>query len=260
MIRAALVQLSVTDDESVGDRTERGLAIAREVASSHDLVVFPELWHIGAFAIDLVPSHAEERGGNMCRSFSELAQATGAWIHGGSFAERADDGRFYNCSVVAAPDGSLAYYRKIHLFGFNGGEASVMTGGSEAIVVQSPLGVAGLSTCYDLRFPELYRMEQREGATAFIIPSGWPDRRAAHWSALARARAIENQAFVLGCNAAGTHAGVPMAGLSVILDPQGEVIAEAGTGEEILSAEIDPQRVSAWRAAFPALDDRRIWD
>ena len=91
-----------------------------------------------------------------------------------------------------------------------------------------------------------------------MIPSGWPERRQAHWQVLARARAIEDQAYVLGCNAAGTHAGVPLAGQSLVIDPQGEVLAEGGSGEEVLSVTIDPTRVAAWRDAFPVMDDRQL--
>jgi predicted amidohydrolase len=226
-------------------------------------VVLPELWPIGAFAVDLVPVHAEPLDGPLCRSLAEVARRSGAWVFGGSFAERVEGGsgevEYFNTSVVFAADGTLAgSYRKVHLFGFNGGETTVMTGGGEVVVVDAPMGCTGLATCYDLRFPELFRALVDAGAEAFVVPAGWPERRLAHWQVLARARAVENQAYVLACNEAGTHGGVPMAGHSMVVDPQGEILAEAGPGEEVLSVEIDPARVAAWRGAFPALDDRRM--
>ena len=258
-VRVALVQLAVTDDEPVAARVERALGIVSDVADRADLVVLPELWHVGAFGVDLARTHAEPLDGPLVAALAEVAARTGLWLHGGSFAERAADGRFFNTSVFFGPDGALlAAYRKIHLFGFDGGETVLMSSGSDLVTAPSPLGTAGLATCYDLRFPELFRGLVDLGAHAFLIPSGWPARRIAHWSLLNRARAVESQAFVLGCNEAGTHAGVPMGGRSVVVDPQGEVLAEAGDGEEVLLAELDPARVGAWRDAFPVLSDRRL--
>jgi predicted amidohydrolase len=262
-VRVALFQVGITDDETVADRVARVLGVTAQAAAEHDLVVLPELWPTGAFAIDLMPSFAEPLDGPLCTALSGIAAQSGAWVFGGSFPERvvADDGRVehYNTQPVFAPDGTLAAaYRKIHLFGFNGGETTVMSSGSQAVVVDCPLGIAGLVTCYDLRFPELFRDLVDQGAGAFVIPAGWPSRRAAHWQVLARARAIENQAYVLACNEVGTHGGVPIAGGSLVIDPQGEVLAEAGDGEQLVSVRLDVDRVAAWRGAFPALEDRRL--
>ncbi len=262
-VRVALIQVSITDDEPVADRIARVLALTAEVAAVHDLVVLPELWPIGAFAIDLMPVHAEPLQGPLCRSLAQVAVDSGAMVFGGSFAERVESESgeidYFNTQVAFGPDGALVgSYRKVHLFGFNGGETSVMTSGGDVVVVDGPLGPTGLATCYDLRFPELFRALVDGGAEAFVIPAGWPERRVGHWQVLARARAIENQAYVLACNESGTHGGVPIAGCSMVIDPQGEVLAEAGAGEEVLSVEIDPDRVAAWRGAFPALEDRRM--
>jgi predicted amidohydrolase len=263
-VRVALVQVGIGDDEPVAERIARVLALTAEVAAEHDVVVLPELWPIGAFAIELMPVHAEPLDGPLTRALGRIAAETGTWLFGGSFAERLESEagavEHFNTQVVHGPDGRMvATYRKVHLFGFNGGETTVMSSGGEVVVVPgTPLGPVGLATCYDLRFPELFRSLVDHGAAAFVLPSGWPERRQVHWQVLARARAIENQAYVLACNQAGTHGGVPIAGLSMVIDPQGEVLAEAGTGEEVLSVEVDPARVAAWRGAFPALDDRRM--
>jgi predicted amidohydrolase len=262
-LRVALVQVGITDEEPVAQRVARVLAMTAEVAADHDLVVLPELWPIGAFAVDLMEPSAEPIDGPLVRALAELAADARVWMFGGSFPERASgpDGlpQHFNTQVVLRPDGSLAAaYRKVHLFGFNGGETTVMSSGEQLVAVDAPLGRTGLATCYDLRFPELFRRLVADGAEAFVVPAGWPERRQAHWQVLARARAIESQAYVLACNEAGTHAGVPIAGLSMVVDPQGEVLAEAGPGEEVLSVEVDPARVAAWRGAFPALEDRRL--
>lgn len=131
-----------------------------------------------------------------------------------------------------------------------------MGAGDELVTVRLPETTVGLATCYDLRFPELFRGLVDAGAETLVIPAGWPERRRAHWTLLARARAVENQAFVLACGTAGTHAGVPQAGHSIVVDPWGEVLAEAGPGEEVLTVDFDPSRVAATREQFPALKDR----
>lgn len=258
-VRVALIQLAVTDEEPVADRVTRALGLVADLSADCDLVILPELWHVGAFAVDRAREHAEPIDGPLVTALGEAAREGGIWLHGGSFAELAGDGRYFNTSVLFGPDGTLvATYRKIHLFGFDGGETVLMSSGENLVTAPTPLGATGLATCYDLRFPEMFRGLVGMGAEGFLIPSGWPERRIAHWSLLNRARAVESQAFVVACNGSGTHAGVPLGGRSVVVDPQGEVVAEAGDGEEVLRAELDPARVGAWRAAFPVLADRRL--
>jgi predicted amidohydrolase len=189
-------------------------------------------------------------------------------LHTGSVVERtADPGQegrhLSNTSVVLGPDGRVcATYRKIHRFGFGTGEPRLMEAGTELVVTDLPAPAdaltVGLSTCYDLRFPELYRAQLDLGAQLFVIPAAWPAPRVEAWRLLARARAIEDQCFVLTCNTAGAHAGVEMGGYSAVIDPWGKVLAEAGTGEEILSVQIDPGAVAQAREKFPVLADRRL--
>ena len=132
----------------------------------------------------------------------------------------------------------------------------LMGAGDALVTVALPETTLGVATCYDLRFPELFRGLVDAGAETLVIPAGWPERRRSHWTLLARARAVENQSFVLACGTAGTHAGVPQAGHSIVVDPWGEVLAEAGPGEEILTVEFDPAKVAKTRDQFPALKDR----
>ncbi|MER5408110.1 carbon-nitrogen family hydrolase [Streptomyces sp. NPDC002769] len=255
-MHASLLQIDVKATESVDSRRQRVAALVREQAGV-DLVVLPELWTTGAFAYESFAAEAETLDGPTAEVMAKAASDAGVWLHAGSIPERAPDGTLYNTSLVFSPSGDLAAaYRKIHRFGFDKGEAVLMGAGGELVTVRLPETTAGVATCYDLRFPELFRGLVDAGAEIFVVPAGWPERRRGHWTLLARARAVENQAFVLACGTAGTHADVPQAGHSIVVDPWGEVLAEAGPGEEVLTVEFDPRKVATTREQFPALKDR----
>ncbi|MFJ9374997.1 carbon-nitrogen family hydrolase [Streptomyces sp. NPDC101455] len=263
-MRASLLQIAVEEGESVESRRGRVASLVREQAGA-DLVVLPELWTTGAFAYERFAEEAEPLEGPTYEAMAKAASDAGVWLHAGSIPERtasdggsaAGDGPLYNTSLVFSPSGELAAaYRKIHRFGFDKGEAVLMAAGSELTTVRLPETVMGLATCYDLRFPELFRGLVDAGAETLVLPAGWPERRRSHWTLLAQARAVENQSFVLACGTAGTHAGVPQAGHSIVVDPWGEVLAEAGAGEEILTVDFDPGKVAVTREQFPALKDR----
>ena len=257
MTRVALIQLDVNDSETVAERVERAGKIVEGLVDV-DLAVLPELWHVGAFDLDAARENAEPMDGLVVTRMRAAAAKARIWLHTGSFAELSG-GHRYNTSVVLDPTGDvMATYRKQHLFGWEDGEPSVMTAGDTLVVLPTPLGATGLATCYDLRFPELYRRLVDSGTETFLMASGWPSARIEHWSVLARARAIENQAWVVACNAAGTHGGVQMGGRSVVVDPRGTVVAEAGIDGGILYADVDPALVHEWRRAFPVLADRRL--
>ncbi|GGY19271.1 carbon-nitrogen family hydrolase [Streptomyces djakartensis] len=257
-MRASVIQISVDEGESVESRRRRAAGLVREQAGA-DLVVLPELWTTGAFAYDDFGREAEPLEGPTYEAMAKAASDAGVWLHAGSIVERDPDGPLYNTSLVFSPSGDLAAaYRKIHRFGFDKGEAVLMGAGAELVTVRLPQTTLGLSTCYDLRFPELFRGLVDAGAETLVVSAGWPERRRAHWTLLARARAVENQSFVVACGTAGTHAGVPQAGHSIVIDPWGEVLAEAGAGEEVLTVEFDPDKVAATREQFPALKDRML--
>ena len=128
----------------------------------------------------------------------------------------------------------------------------------ELVVVDTSPGATGLATCYDLRFPELFRALTEGGATLVILTSGWPTPRIEHWDVLTRARAIENQMWVIACNEVGSQPGIELGGRSVVVDPKGVVVAQAGTAEEVLYVEIDPTEAGRWRSDFPVLKDIRL--
>ncbi|MFE6131590.1 carbon-nitrogen family hydrolase [Streptomyces sp. NPDC056437] len=257
-MRASLIQIAADPVETVNSRRQRAASLVREQRGA-DLVVLPELWPVGAFAYQSFEDEAETPAGPTYEVMAEAARDAGVWLHAGSIVERDPDGTLYNTSLVISPTGDLAgTYRKIHRFGFDKGEAVMMGAGADLATVALPELTIGLATCYDLRFPELFRGLVDAGAGLFVVPAGWPARRRGHWTLLARARAVENQAYVLACGTAGTHADVEQAGHSIVVDPWGEVLAEAGPDEEILTVDLDAAKVEATREQFPVLKDRRL--
>jgi len=265
-MRVAVVQVAYGDDEPMQDRVERVAQLVRD-QRGHDLVVLPELWAPGGFAYREWANRAQPVDGPIGQAMSAAARDAGVVLHAGSIVERPADGEIgpegrglWNTSLVYAADGSLAAaYRKIHRFGFGAGEPRLMDAGEDVVLVDLPGGArAGLSTCYDLRFPELYRRQLDAGATVFLVPAAWPKARVRHWTLLAHARAVEDQCIVIACNTAGTHAGTPMGGHSQVVDAKGEALAMAGEGEQVLSVDIDLAQVAAWREQFPVLADRRL--
>ncbi|MFB7555417.1 carbon-nitrogen family hydrolase [Streptomyces brevispora] len=257
-MRASLIQIAVDPDESVNSRRGRAASLVAAQRGA-DLVVLPELWPVGAFAYTAFEDEAEPLCGPTHEVMAKAAADAGVWLHAGSFVERAEDGALYNTTLVFNPEGErAAVYRKIHRFGFDKGEAVMMGAGDELVTLALPQTTLGLATCYDLRFPEMFRGLVDAGAETLVVAAGWPERRRAHWTLLAQARAVENQAYVLAVGSAGTHAGIQQAGHSIVVDPWGEVLAEAGADEEVLSVEFDPGRVATTREQFPALKDRRL--
>ncbi len=272
-MKVAVLQVAYGDTEPMDERVDRVAALVRE-QRGHDLVVLPELWAPGGFAYREWADRAQPVDGPIGSAMSAAARDAGVVLHAGSIVERPGDGEtgpegrgLWNTSLVYAADGSLvATYRKIHRFGFGAGEPRLMDAGEEIVLVDLPSEApeasdpfrAALSTCYDLRFPELYRLQLDAGATAFVVPAAWPAARVRHWTLLAHARAIENQCVVIACNTAGTHAGTEMGGHSQVVSATGEALAMAGTSEQVLSVEVDMDAVTTWREQFPVLQDRRL--
>ncbi len=257
-MRIQVLQIAPDYDTPIQVRRD-AVSEALRACAGADLVVLPELWPQGGFTYQRWVEDAEPIDGPSLALVAQAARDLGAYVHGGSIIERDDDGRMYNTSVLVGPDGSLVEtYRKIHLFGFAEGEPALLTAGERVVVAKTELGPIGLATCYDLRFPEMFRALVDAGAELVVIPAAWPATRVEHWSLLARARAVENQMVVVAANTSGTQAGKVMGGRSVIVDAQGAVLAEAGTEAEILSVELDLADVRAWRERFPVLADRRL--
>ena len=257
-MHVASIQLEMADRPK-GETIAHAMAVIDGVPAT-DLLLMPEIWPSGFFCFDRYDADAEPLDGPTVGAFRAKARELRCHLFMGSLVERCD-GTLYNTSVFIGPDGDiLATYRKIHLFGYQSDEARLLTPGSEIAVVDTPWGRTGFSTCYDLRFPELFRRMVDQGAEVFLVASAWPLARIEAWRLFNRARAHENLAFLISCNCAGQNAGKPYGGHSMIVDPWGRVLAEGGQGGEVVTAEIDPSLVPQARKEFPALSDRRLKD
>lgn len=263
-MKLALIQLAYDDAEPLKERRARVADLVR-MQAGHDLVILPELWGPTGFDYRRWAASAEPVAGPSVAALAPVAREIGAMVHIGSIIEQLDSpgaqGRcLANTSIVVDASGEVAAtYRKIDRFGFAAGEPALLEAGETLTSLELPGGyAAALSTCYDLRFPELYRRQLDAGAEVFLVPAAWPMPRVEHWRTLGRARAIENQCVLIACNTAGTHGGHEMGGASQVISAAGEVLAEAGTGEEVLSVELDLAAIARWRADFPVLADRRL--
>jgi deaminated glutathione amidase len=263
-MRVAAVQLNSTGDKG------RNLEIAARLVSAAaadgaQLIGLPEKWNLLA-AGDQLSEGAEPLDGPALTAAGGWARELGVHLLAGSIAERVEgDERLYNTSALISPEGELAaVYRKIHLFdvdvdGIRYRESERERPGEEIVVATAGELALGMSVCYDLRFPELYRILAIRGARLLTVPSAFtlPTGRA-HWDVLVRARAIENQAFVLAPNQVGeAPPHYSSYGHSMIVDPWGTVLGEAGDGEGFIAADLDLSGQDRIRAELPSLASRR---
>jgi predicted amidohydrolase len=218
------------------------------------LVVLPEMFATG-FSMN-VERIAEPPGGPTEQFLSYMARGLESHVVGG-LASLGSDGRARNVSLVVAPDGEVAArYTKLHPFTVGGEHEHYAAGQDVVTLACGPFTLAPL-VCYDLRFPEAFRRAVRRGANLLTVIASWPEPREQHWVALLRARAIENQAFVVGVNRSGADPKLRYPGLSRIFDPQGLPLAEAGRGEEVLDVDVALEPLLDYRRKLPFLADMR---
>jgi predicted amidohydrolase len=268
-LRVACVQLNTRADMAENVRVAGGL-VEEAASAGARFVALPETWAFKGRR-DGIMASAEAVDGSSNAALAELAARLGIFVLAGSHYEPSPvTDRVYTTSVLLGPDGGvLATYRKIHLFDAVSGEAvyresSYLTPGAEVVTAEidvKPVGpvTLGLSICYDLRFPELYRSLALAGAQLLCVPSAFTTHTgAAHWEALLRARAIENGCFVIAPDQVGEHLpGRECFGHSMIVDPWGDILAELPDGVGICIADLDLARVDEVRAQIPSLRDRR---
>jgi predicted amidohydrolase len=219
------------------------------------IVVLPELWSTG-YALAEAREHATELNKGLFAQLSTLATQHRICITGSILEKRGLE--VANSSPFFASNGRMmGIYRKIHLFGLME-EDKYLQPGSSPVSIDLPWGVTSLAICYDLRFPELFRRYALDqNARLVLVCAEWPLERIAHWRALLIARAIENQVFIVACNAAGESGGTVFGGHSMIVDPWGRVVVEAGEEPQLLTGEFDLDMVDEVRRKLPALSDVR---
>jgi deaminated glutathione amidase len=266
-VRVAVVQMTSTDDVAANLAAARTF-VAEAVGQGAAWVALPENFAYLRREGTPIPC-AQGLDGEIVQCLRELARSHGVWILGGSFPESAPDGRVHNTSLLVDVEGELAAtYRKIHLFDVElaaqgGGtyrESDTVAPGKEVVVAETPFGPVGLSVCYDLRFPELYRAQAARGARFLCVPSAFtPETGRDHWEVLLRARAVENQCFVLAPAQWGRHHPDRRShGRAMIVDPWGLVLACAPDRPGVVVAECDPSHQDRIRASLPALAHRRL--
>lgn len=257
-MRVSAIQLEVADrTDWAGRLDEAAELVIREAENGAELVVLPELWVSGFFAHDAYRAVAEPIGGPITQRLMELARRHRIVLHCGSVVER-DGERLHNTSVVFGRDGNVvATYRKVHIFGNRSQEPEYITPG-DGLAVFHDRGVGfGLSICNDLRYPELYRAQVDAGAEVILVAAAWPFPRVAAWRTLLRARAIENQAVVVACNAAGQQGNATYFGASTAINEWGLCLGELGDRPGVLTVDIDLDSIRASRRDFPWLPGRR---
>lgn len=264
-MRVAVCQLNTREDRAHNLWMARNL-LDRAAAVGADLAVLPEyVDYLGPGAGAPKPEPVD---GEFAGFFAAAAADLGMWVHAGSFHEVGPDpGRTYNTSLLFGRDGTLiTAYRKIHLYDVeipgrvSYHESRTVAPGDETVVTPVESLRLGLSICYDLRFPELYRQLANAGATAMVVPAAFMMHTGRdHWEVLLRARAIENQCYVLAAAQIGDHdPGRTCYGRSMIVDPWGTVVGQAPDTVGITVADVDIERLAAIRAELPSLANRRL--
>ncbi|MFC6988237.1 carbon-nitrogen family hydrolase [Haloplanus sp. GCM10025708] len=268
-MKLALAQLDQTAGDVDGNLSRAETAIADAVDRGADLVALPELFTVGYFAFDSYARDAEPLDGPTFERLAALADEYDVGLLAGSHVEDLDasaDAGFSvpdeeglaNTSVFFDRTGTRrAVYRKQYLFGYQSAETRLLTPGEALETVAFEGFTVGMTTCYDLRFPELYRRLADAGATLVLVPSAWPYPRVEHWTTLPRARAIENLTYVAAINGVAEFEDAELLGRSAVYDPWGTPVARAGDDPTVVTTDISPDRVESVRDDFPALRDRR---
>jgi predicted amidohydrolase len=253
-MHVAGIQLDIAwEDKQANHEKVRALVAAAKLPKGA-LAVLPEMFATG-FSMNV--AEISQTGARETETFlASLAEQYGIFVCGGVVTRR-PDGRGLNQSVTFAPNRELvARYSKIHPFSY-GGETEQYAPGTEVLIYRLGEIAVAPFVCYDLRFPEIFRNAVKKGAQFYTVIANWPEPREAHWLALLKARAIENQAFVLGVNRCGRDPKLAYSGRGQIIDPRGNVLADGGNKEGVFGAEIDLAALLSYRKDFPALQDMK---
>jgi omega-amidase len=254
-IKIACLQMDIAFGDPQNNYETAKTLIEKSLKEKPDVIVLPELWTTGydLTRLDLI---ADEGANQTIKFLTELAKTHGVHFVGGSVANLGKTG-VKNTMPIINKHGTIVHqYSKLHLFKLMDEHLYLEAGDEKGIFELDNRRFAGV-ICYDIRFPEWIRSHAAEGAEALFVVAEWPEPRLNHWRSLLIARAIENQCFVIACNRSGTDINNKFVGHSIIIDPWGEIIAEAGDQQEILTATIDLDLVKEVRSRIPVFDDRK---
>jgi omega-amidase len=262
--KLSICQMSISREKSENLRTARDL-IERSAADGADLVILPEMFNC-PYDIELFRDYSENcPGGESIRMLSQAARDGKVYLVGGSLPEKQGE-RIFNSSFVFNPQGEIiGRHRKLHLFDSNLNkdvcfkESEVISSGDKITVVNTVHGLIGIAICYDLRFPEIFRLMSMAGAILAVVPAAFNEITGpAHWEMLLRSRAVDNQFYLAGASPARYQTkSLTIFGHSMLVDPWGEIIAEAGVDQQLITGEIFPDRVQEVRDRLPLLKHRR---
>ncbi len=257
-MHAHLVQLDISWENPPANFARVDALLDDAPVNPGDLIILPELFDTG-FSLNIATTNDADARTEAW--LVALARRLGVTVQGGRTVLPEAKTHALNIMSVIDPQGlTVCTYAKIHPFSY-GREPDAFTGGDEILTYSwnktTPIRCAP-AICYDLRFPELFRFAVKQGAELIALGANWPSARQSHWRTLLIARAIENQAFVLGVNRTGSDPHLHYAGGSIAIGPKGDILAEADDQECVLTCEIDPEKVRAWRKEFPALKDARL--
>jgi predicted amidohydrolase len=250
----SLAQIQIALGDPAANLAKADAWSAEAARRGSDIIIFPEMWTTGCDwpNIDTLAARQAE----VISHVADLAKKHNIWINGSMLALD-ENNRPANTSILFDPHGQPAgTYRKIHLFGVMD-EDQYLAAGNELITVETPWGQSGLAICHDLRFTEMFRSYALNGVNIVYLPAEWPHPRLAHWQTLLRARAIENQMYMVGVNAVGSDGTYTFFGHSAIIDPWGNAVIEGGESEVLLTATIETDQVAEVRQKIPVFNDRR---
>lgn len=268
ILKVSLIQMNTRDDKAENLRVARELIVAAVEHDRPDIVSLPETWTSMTGDFDVQYGNSETiPDGEACQMMAGLAREHGIYVHGGSIAERSD-GKCFNTTLVFNPSGKIiAQYRKIHLFdvdvpgGISYRESDSMKAGSDVVTCDVGDTTVGLSICYDMRFPELFRALRDQGAKVIFLPAAFTMMTGKdHWETLIKARAIETQSWVVATGQVFDHDGGSKVcyGRSIVVDPWGTVVAKAPDKVGFITATIDPSYADDVRTKMPVMQHHRL--
>ncbi|WP_188495923.1 carbon-nitrogen family hydrolase [Pullulanibacillus pueri] len=254
-MKLALIQFDIVFGKPKDNYSKVEHLIEKAMIEQPDVIVLPEMWTTG-YDLSRLDAIADKEGMETKKQMAALAHHYSVHIVAGSIAQQSQ-GKVYNTSFAFNREGKcISEYQKVHLFRLMDEEKFLHAGDQKEVFTLEAMPSATV-ICYDIRFPEWIRTHMLAGAHCLFVPAEWPTPRIEHWRTLLLSRAIENQAFVVACNRVGSDPKNAFGGHSMVIDPWGDILAEAGDQEEILFATIDPERVKEIRQTIPIYEDRR---